>query len=177
MAKPPMKTPQADLERLDQDFMNLALEAAKTASLRGEVPVGAVLVDFGSPGPNPDEVFPQVIATSANLKESNNDPLGHAEIRVIRESAEKLGRWRLTGCTLYVTLEPCVMCSGAIVHARVDRVVYGARDPKAGAAESLYQILSDSRLNHRPEVRAGVLADECGQILTEFFAAKRRKHE
>jgi tRNA(adenine34) deaminase len=172
-----MKTPQAELERFDQDFMNLALEAAKAASLRGEIPVGAVLVDFGSVGPSPDEVFPQVIATSANLKESNNDPLGHAEIRVIRESAEKLGRWRLTGCTLYVTLEPCVMCSGAIVHARVDRVVYGARDPKAGAAESLYQILSDSRLNHRPEVRAGVLADECGQILTEFFAAKRRKHD
>lgn len=179
MKTPQPKTAPPQRQGVDQDFMNLALEAAKAASIRGEVPVGAVLVDFGSAGTNSAgtnsaKAIPQVIATSANLKESNNDPLGHAEIRVIREAAEKLGRWRLTGCTLYVTLEPCVMCSGAIIHARVDRVVYGARDPKAGAAESLYQILSDPRLNHRPEVVSGIMADECGQILTEFFAAKRR---
>lgn len=168
-----MKTPQAHQERLDQDFMNLALEAAKAASIRGEVPVGAVLVDFDTDSAV-GKAMPNVVATSSNLKESNQDPLGHAEIRVIREACERLGRWRLTGCTLYVTLEPCVMCAGALVHSRVDRVVYGAKDPKAGAVESLYQILSDTRLNHRPEVTSGVCADECGRILKEFFAAKRK---
>lgn len=147
----------------DLRFMSLALTLADEAAARGEVPVAAVIVENGI-----------VIATSANEKETAIDPLGHAEIRVIREAAAKLGRWRLIGCTLYVTLEPCVMCAGAIVHSRVDRVVYGAKDPKAGAVESLYQVLTDSRLNHRPQVESGVLAKECGDILSKFFAAKRK---
>lgn len=147
----------------DLQFMTLALALAEEAAARGEVPVAAVLVENG-----------KVIATSANEKEQALDPLGHAEIRVIRDAAAKLGRWRLIGCTLYVTLEPCVMCAGAIVHSRVDRVVYGAKDAKAGAVESLYQILSDPRLNHRPQVEAGVMAKDCGDILSKFFAAKRK---
>lgn len=147
----------------DLRFMTLALTLADEAAARGEVPVAAVVVENGI-----------VIATSANEKEQAIDPLGHAEIRVIREAAAKLGRWRLIGCTLYVTLEPCVMCAGAIVHSRVDRVVYGAKDAKAGAVESLYQVLTDSRLNHRPQVESGVLAKECGDILSKFFAAKRK---
>jgi tRNA(adenine34) deaminase len=147
----------------DLRFMTLALTLADEAAARGEVPVAAVIVENGI-----------VIATSANEKEQAIDPLGHAEIRVIREAAAKLGRWRLIGCTLYVTLEPCVMCAGAIVHSRVDRVVYGAKDAKAGAVESLYQILTDPRLNHRPQVQAGVMAKDCGDILSKFFAAKRK---
>jgi tRNA(adenine34) deaminase len=147
----------------DLRFMTLALTLADEAAARGEVPVAAVIVENGI-----------VIATSANEKEQAIDPLGHAEIRVIREAAAKLGRWRLIGCTLYVTLEPCVMCAGAIVHSRLDRVVYGAKDSKAGAVESLYQILSDPRLNHRPQVEAGVMAKDCGDILSKFFAAKRK---
>jgi tRNA(adenine34) deaminase len=147
----------------DLRFKTLALTLADEAAARGEVPVAAVIVENGV-----------VIATSANEKEQAIDPLGHAEIRVIREAAAKLGRWRLIGCTLYVTLEPCVMCAGAIVHSRVDRVVYGAKDAKAGAVESLYQVLTDSRLNHRPQVESGVLAKECGDILSKFFAAKRK---
>ena len=150
----------------DQHFMTLALDLARAAAARGEVPVGAILVENE-----------QVIASSGNSKETEFDPLGHAEIRVIREAAKTLGRWRLTGCTLYVTLEPCTMCAGALVHARVDRVVYGAKDAKAGGVESLYQILSDGRLNHQPEVQAGVLAEECGIILTKFFAARREANK
>jgi tRNA(adenine34) deaminase len=146
----------------DEHFMTLALGLAREAAARGDVPVGAILVE--------NEV---VIASSGNSKETEFDPLGHAEIRVIQAAAKSLGRWRLTGCTLFVTLEPCTMCAGALVHARVDRVVYGATDPKAGAVESLYQVLSDARLNHRPIVERGVLADECGKVLSEFFAARR----
>ncbi len=146
----------------DLKFMQRALELAQEAADRGEVPVGALIVDGDT-----------IVAESGNSKETVFDPLGHAEIRVIQAAASKLGRWRLTGCTLYVTLEPCVMCAGALVHSRVDRVVYGARDPKAGAVESLYQILSDARLNHRPEVSSGILTAECGDVLKQFFAAKR----
>jgi tRNA(adenine34) deaminase len=147
----------------DLRFMALALTLAEDAAARGEVPVAAVIVENGN-----------VVATSANEKERVLDPLGHAEIRVIQDAAAKLGRWRLLGCTLYVTLEPCVMCAGAIVQSRVDRVVYGAKDAKAGAVESLYQILSDTRLNHRPQVETGVMAKECGAILSRFFAEKRK---
>jgi tRNA(adenine34) deaminase len=146
----------------DLEFMTLALELAREAAARGEVPVGAILVENE-----------RVIASSGNSKETEFDPLGHAEIRVIQAAAKSLGRWRLSGCTLYVTLEPCTMCAGALVHARVDRVVYGASDPKAGAVESLYQILSDTRLNHRPMIERGILADECSNILSDFFAARR----
>jgi tRNA(adenine34) deaminase len=142
--------------------MRQALALADRAALRGEVPVGALIVA--------DSV---VIAEAYNERETRPSALAHAEVTVIERTCARLGRWRLTGCTLYVTLEPCVMCAGAIVQARLDRVVYGARDPKAGAVESLYQVLSDTRLNHRPAVDGGALADECGQQLTEFFRRRR----
>lgn len=160
-----------DLEQLDEKYMRQALEQASAAAARGEVPVGAIVIynEIGSDG----QTEGRIIARSGNLKESEADPLGHAEIRVLREAARQLGRWRLSGCTLYVTLEPCVMCSGAIVHSRVDRVVYGARDPKAGAVESLYEILKDSRLNHQPVVTSGVIAGECAEALSSFFSARR----
>lgn len=150
----------------DTVWMALALREAEAAALRGEVPVGALIVADGA-----------VVASTGNLKEHAMNPLGHAEIRVIEEAARRLGRWRLTGCTLYVTLEPCVMCAGAIVHSRLDRVVYGATDKKAGAVESLYQILTDTRLNHRPNVTGGVEADACGKILTDFFASRRKSSD
>jgi tRNA(adenine34) deaminase len=142
--------------------MLLALEEARLAAAEGEVPIGAVLVCDG-----------EVVARARNARESAADPTAHAEMIVIRDAATKLGRWRLTGCTLYVTLEPCPMCAGAMVNARVDRLVYGAADPKAGAVGTLYDLSADARLNHRFEVTAGVLGDECGQILKEFFRTLR----
>ncbi|MGE4132022.1 MAG: tRNA adenosine(34) deaminase TadA [Bdellovibrionales bacterium] len=147
---------------VDTQFMRQALDHAKAAAQAGEVPVGALLVKDG-----------QVISSAGNEREALKSPLAHAEITVISRASQALDRWRLTDCTLYVTLEPCTMCAGAIVQARLARVVYGARDPKAGAVESLYRVLSDSRLNHRPEVLGGVLAEECGQILSRFFASRR----
>lgn len=147
---------------LDQKFMTQALDLARQAAHHGEVPVGALVV-----------FEDQVISQSFNQRESSSMATHHAELLAIEAACRRLGRWRLTGCTLYVTLEPCPMCAGALINARVDRVVYGARDPKAGAAESLYQILSDPRLNHRPDVAAGVLASECGQVLSDFFKARR----
>lgn len=148
----------------DEKWMRRALVLADQAASLGEIPVGAVIICEGS-----------VVAESGNLKESSGDPLGHAEVLVIREAARKLGRWRLSGCTLYVTLEPCTMCAGAIVHARLDRVVYAARDPKAGAVESLYQILADARLNHLPNVTPGVLHPEASEQLKAFFRDLRAK--
>lgn len=142
--------------------MKKALECALTAAALGEVPVGAVIVHEG-----------QIIATAQNAREAAKDPLAHAEILAIKAASEKLGRWRLSGATLYVTLEPCVMCAGAIVNSRIDRVVFGAKDPKAGAVQSLYEILADTRLNHRPEVLGGLLKEECAQILKDFFANRR----
>jgi len=142
--------------------MALALEQARLAAEEGEVPIGAVLVCDGA-----------VVAHGRNARESAADPTAHAEMIAIRDGAERLGRWRLTGCTLYVTLEPCPMCAGALVNARVDRLVYGAADPKAGAVGTLYDLSADPRLNHRFEVTGGVLADECGQILKEFFRTLR----
>ena len=150
----------------DLEYMQAALGLAAEAAKRGEVPVGALIVAHKTGGD-------RVVAQSGNSKETEFDPLGHAEIRVIQEAARTLGRWRLSGCTLYVTLEPCVMCAGALVHSRVDRVVYGASDPKAGAVESLFAILSDARLNHRPVVQGGILAAECGEILSKFFLERR----
>jgi tRNA(adenine34) deaminase len=144
--------------------MRKALELAAVAASKGEVPVGCVVV-FDN----------QVIAEAYNERELKPSALAHAEISAIEKATSQLGRWRLTGCTLYVTLEPCVMCAGALVQARVDRVVYGAKDPKAGAVESLYQILGDARLNHRPEVISGVLAEDCGRLLSEFFRVRRAK--
>ena len=144
--------------------MKRAIELAAEAAARAEIPIGALVVCDG-----------EIVAEAANYKESNGDPLGHAEILVIRKAAEKLGRWRLSGCTLYVTLEPCTMCAGAIIHSRLDRVVYAAADPKAGAVHSLYNILSDARLNHAPLVTAGVLEAEASGQLKAFFKQLRAK--
>ena len=148
----------------DELYMALALEQARLAATEGEVPIGAVLVCDGA-----------VVAHGRNARESAADPTAHAEMIAIREGAERLGRWRLSGCTLYVTLEPCPMCAGALVNARVDRLVYGAADPKAGATGTLYDLSADARLNHSFEVRGGVLEQECGQILKEFFQGLRER--
>jgi tRNA(adenine34) deaminase len=143
-------------------FMRLALEQAHAALAADEVPVGAVIV-HGE----------RVIAAAHNQRETLRDPTAHAEMIAITQAAEALRDWRLEGCTLYVTLEPCPMCAGAILQARLPLVVYGAADPKAGAVQSLYQLLSDSRLNHRCQVVPGVLAGPCGEILTSFFGRQR----
>ena len=143
--------------------MALALAAARRAPLHADVPVGAVVVTEGA-----------VVARAHNARERGADPTAHAEILAIRGAARKLGSWRLDGCTLYVTLEPCAMCAGAIVLARLPRLVYGAADPKAGFVGSLGDLCRDERLNHRPAVTAGVLGAECGRILVEFFREKRR---
>jgi len=148
---------------MHEHFMRLALEQAQAALELGEVPVGAIVV-FDQ----------QVIAAAHNQRETLRDPTAHAEMIAITQAAEALGSWRLTDCTLYVTLEPCPMCAGAIVQARIPSVVYGATDPKAGAVQTLYQLLSDPRLNHRCEVVSQVLAGPCGAILTQFFASQRR---
>jgi tRNA(adenine34) deaminase len=146
----------------DVNYMRRALALASHAGALKEVPVGALVVYEN-----------RIISEAYNLRESRPSALAHAEIDAISEASKILGRWRLTGCTLYVTLEPCVMCAGALVQARLDRVVYGASDPKAGGVESLYKILSDERLNHRPQVTGGVLREECGEILSAFFRTKR----
>ncbi|MGW3416564.1 tRNA adenosine(34) deaminase TadA [Streptomyces phaeochromogenes] len=140
--------------------MRLALDEAGSAVRGGDVPVGAVVL-------SPDGTT--VLATGHNEREATGDPTAHAEVLAIRRAAAKLGGWRLGGCTLVVTLEPCTMCAGAVVQSRVDRVVYGARDEKAGAAGSLWDVVRDRRLNHRPEVIAGVLDEECARLLTDFF--------
>jgi len=144
-------------------FMRLALEEAELAWREEEVPIGAVIVHDG-----------RVIASAHNQREQLHDPTAHAEMIAITQAAEALGSWRLEGCTLYVTLEPCPMCAGAILQARVPVVVYGALDPKAGAVDSLFQLLSDPRLNHRCQIVPGVLAEPCGQVLTRFFQEQRR---
>jgi len=141
--------------------MRLALKEARRSG--GDVPVGAIVLAPSG----------QVIGNGRNERERTGDPTAHAEIVAIRQAATRLGGWRLAGCTLVVTLEPCTMCAGAAVLARVERIVYGAFDPKAGAAGSLWDVVRDRRLNHRPEVIAGVLADECGALLTDFFARRR----
>lgn len=153
-----------DTPNSDEKWMRQALYLAEKAGELGEIPVGAVVVHNG-----------EIIVESGNLKEASQDPLGHAEIIAIRKASEKLGRWRLSGCTLYVTLEPCAMCAGAIIQARLDRVVYGATDPKAGAVSSLYQMLSDPRLNHAPQVQAGVLEAEASALLKSFFQSLRQR--
>jgi tRNA(adenine34) deaminase len=147
----------------DFQFMEKALELAHKAEGLQEVPIGAVVVCDG-----------QIVGEGYNTRETQNNPAGHAELTAIQQAAKTLGRWRLTGCTLYVTLEPCLMCAGAVVLARLDRVVYGPRDPKAGAVHSLYEVLADKRLNHRPEVLEGVMGDECSRILKDFFAKRRQ---
>ena len=146
----------------DAAYMRLALEEARRAASQGEVPVGAVVV-FGE----------QIIGRGGNRNIAENDPTAHAEVVALRQAAARLGNYRLAGCTLYVTVEPCAMCAGAAVLARIERLVYGCDDPKAGAIRSLYQIADDPRLNHRVEVTSGVLAEECSALLRTFFAEKR----
>lgn len=143
-------------------FMRLALSEAETAFAEGEVPVGAVITHEG-----------QIVASAHNQREQLHDPTAHAEMIAITQAAESLGSWRLDDCTLYVTLEPCPMCAGAILQARLPLVVYGASDPKAGAVDTLYQLLRDPRLNHRTQSVSQILADPCGQILTRFFQQQR----
>jgi tRNA(adenine34) deaminase len=143
--------------------MRRALELAATAPATGDVPIGAVLVDATG----------AVIGEGVNVRERDGDPAGHAEIVALRAAAERVGAWRLTGCTLVVTLEPCTMCAGATVLARVDRLVFGAYDEKAGAVGSLWDVVRDRRLNHRPEVLGGVLAEESSALLESFFAEHR----
>ncbi|MDR0350693.1 MAG: tRNA adenosine(34) deaminase TadA [Coriobacteriales bacterium] len=146
----------------DYQFMHLALEQARMAEAIGEVPVGAVVVHEGA-----------IIARAYNRRESDADPSAHAEFIALRSAAHKLGRWRLSGCTVYVTLEPCLMCAGLMLQARIDRCVYGAADPKGGALGSLYALHEDIRLNHNFEVTAGVCAQECAELLSGFFIRLR----
>jgi len=148
---------------MHESYMQLALDEAERAMREEEVPIGAIIV-----------CRDRVVAQAHNQREQLHDPTAHAEMIAITQAAESLQSWRLDGCTLYVTLEPCPMCAGAILQARIPVVVYGAADPKAGAVQSLYQLLSDSRLNHRCEVTAGILAEPCGQILSRFFQEQRR---
>jgi tRNA(adenine34) deaminase len=144
--------------------MRLALDEARRADAAGDVPIGAVVLDAAG----------VVIGRGHNQREATSDPTAHAEVVAIREAAQHRGGWRLDGCTIVVTLEPCTMCAGAIVLARLDRLVYGAVDPKAGAVGSLWDVVRDRRLNHRPEVVGGVLADDCGELLRTWFEARRR---
>jgi tRNA(adenine34) deaminase len=152
-------------ETNDELWMREALAEAAAADTAGEVPVGAVAVLYG-----------QIVGRGRNAREGARDPTAHAEIAALREAANALGRWRLSGVTLYVTLEPCAMCAGAMVLGRIDRLVYAAKDPKAGAAGSVYNLVDDARLNHRMAVRSGVLEPESAQLLRSFFE-KRRDRE
>jgi len=149
---------------VDEDFMAEALVEAQRALAAGEVPIGAVVVDGNG----------TIVGRGFNHPISSHDPTAHAEIMALREAALSIGNYRLTRLTLYCTLEPCVMCAGAIVHARIARVVFGAFDAKAGAAGSIYNVLNDMRLNHQPEIVSGVRESECRQLLQEFFSWKRK---
>lgn len=148
---------------MDQTYMQLAIEEARLAAAEGEVPIGAVVVCDG-----------QVVARAHNRRELDHDPSAHAEFAAMVEASRVLDRWRLTGCTVYVTLEPCLMCAGLMVNGRIDRCVYGAPDPKGGALGTLYDVSHDPRLNHEFEVTAGVCADECADLLRSFFRERRR---
>lgn len=148
----------------DHYWMGLALKAAKKACARGEVPIGAVIVRDG-----------KILGSGYNLRESKQDPAAHAELTAIRRAARRAGNWRLTGATMYVTLEPCVMCMGAAILARIDRLVFGCLDPKAGAAGSLYDLSNDTRLNHRFVVESGIRGDECSVLLSAFFRDLRKR--
>lgn len=152
------------LKNLDEQFMHLALQEAEKAFLKDEVPVGAVLIKNGI-----------VIAMAHNMRETENDPTAHAELIALRKGAFRIKSWRLKDATLYVTKEPCVMCAGVMVNARLDRLVYGCRDEKGGAVHSLYSLLSDKRLNHCVEVASGVLEEECSSILKMFFEKRRNR--
>lgn len=148
----------------DEFYMGKAIEEAKIAAAVGEIPVGAVVI-----------YQKKAIARAYNLRETLPCATAHAELLAIEKACRALGRWRLTGCTLYVTVEPCPMCAGAIVNSRLDRVVYGCDDPKGGAVRSLFQIVDNPTLNHRVEVTAGIRADECAAIMRDFFRSRRQK--
>ena len=148
----------------DMNFMQIALQLAQQAQENGEVPVGAVIMRDG-----------QVLATGYNRPITTHDPTAHAEIAALRDAARNLGNYRLPGCELFVTLEPCAMCAGAILHARIARVIYGARDPKTGVHGSVVDLFGVERLNHHTTITGGVLADDCSAVLSAFFAARRRK--
>ncbi len=158
-----MSTTADDARHRYDALMRQALEVAREANASGDVPIGALVVDAAG----------EVLSTGANLREATADPTAHAEVVAIRAAARQRGEWRLAGCTLVVTLEPCTMCAGAIVLARLDRVVFGAYDPKAGAVGSLWDVVRDRRLNHRPEVVGGVLEDEAGELIRAFFDGHR----
>ena len=147
---------------LDHQFMQQALDQAKLAAMAGEVPVGAVLVRDG-----------KIISRGFNQPISNSDPSAHAEMMALRAAAHIESNYRLPGTTLYVTLEPCIMCAGAMLHARVERVVFGATDPKTGAAGSVLNVFSEKQINHQTQVEGGIMSDECGQILRDFFKGRR----
>lgn len=155
----------SDLEQ-DQEFMREALAEAHAAAAEGEVPIGAVVVYQG-----------EVIARAHNRRELDLDPSAHAEFRAMLDASRALGRWRLTGCTVYVTVEPCLMCAGLMINARIDRCVYGGADPKGGALGSLYDVSHDPRLNHEFDVTPGVLVDECAQVMRDFFRARREQNK
>lgn len=146
----------------DETFMRAALDMALQASQAGEVPVGAVVVQHG-----------RIIGRGSNAPISRHDPSAHAEIAALRDAAQQIGNYRLVDCELFVTLEPCVMCVGAMFHARISRVVFGANDPKTGAAGSVFNLFNETRLNHHARIHGGVLAEECGKVLSDFFAARR----
>lgn len=152
----------ADISKYDQ-FMLAAIAQAQFAEAAGDVPIGCVIVRDG-----------QIISAAHNRRIIDADPTAHAEVLAIRAAAEAIGDWRLTGCCLVVTLEPCCMCAGAIVLARLDRLVFGATDPKAGAVETMYELCTDARLNHQVEVLSGLRSDECSRLLSDFFGAQRR---
>ena len=149
----------------DIQYMQIALEEAERAAERGEVPVGAVLVDADG----------RILGRDGNRSIEKSDPTGHAEINVIRQAGKNRANYRLPDTTFYVTVEPCTMCAGAIVHARVSRLVFGAKDPKTGAFVSCYQVGSDQKLNHDIEVTGGILREECGELLRSFFRSRRKK--
>ena len=156
------QTQSTDPDR-DEYFMAMALDLANEAAAIGEVPVGALIVRDG-----------EIIGRGHNRMISKNDPTAHAEINALRDAAQNVGNYRLVDCALYVTLEPCAMCAGAIMHARIERVIFGAADPKTGACGSVVDLFSEARLNHHAEVTGGILNEECAQQLKQFFAARRK---
>lgn len=155
---------KTDQNSIDERFMRLAMALAEQAAQTGEVPVGAIVVKNGV-----------VIGRGSNAPIANHDPSAHAEILALRDAAQHLGNYRLIDCTLYVTLEPCAMCSGAIQHARIARLVFGAKDPKTGCCGSVLNLMAEAKLNHHTEVASGVLGQECGAHLSAFFSARRKK--
>ena len=161
-----MNKPGTNKKGDDQFFMELALEEAAKGLVKDEVPVGALVVYQG-----------KVIGTGYNRREELQEPTSHAEILALREAAASLGSWRLDDCTLYVTLEPCIMCSGAILQARIPRLVFGCHDPKGGAVQSLYRLCDDPRLNHSVQVKSGILKEQCARLLSGFFFSLRQKNQ